>query len=133
MADGISFNVDEIMRNLDLTQNKLNTGINKVLKESAEPLKDQIESTTNRSDGSTHRYGEGHAADKVIISSVKGGRSDEKSVDVGYEKAVAWRMYFVEFGTVKQKPQGIIRNSVSVKKGDVLKIQQAGLRGLLGT
>lgn len=133
MADGIDFNIDEIMKNLDLTENKLNHGINQILKESAEPLKDEIELKTNRSDGKTHRYGEGHAADNVEISNVRGGRSDEKFVEVGYKKSVAWRMYFVEFGTVKQKPQGIIRKSITAKRNDVLKVQQIRLREVLGT
>ena len=133
MADGISFNIDELVRNLDLTQTKMSRGVNKVLKESAEPLKDEIETNTNKSDGSSHRYGEGHAKDRVVITNVKGGMSDEKYVETGYDKSVSWRMYFVNFGTIYQKPQNIIQRSITVKKSEVFRLQQEGLKRALGT
>ncbi|MBP1040368.1 HK97 gp10 family phage protein [Vagococcus sp. BWB3-3] len=137
MADGIEFNIDELMKNLDLTEQKMNRGVNKVLKESAKPLKQEIESRTNRSDA-VHKFNDGHAADDVVITNVKGGMSDEKHLQVGYQKT-AWRMFFVEFGTFSMgnskgiAPQHIVQRSIVVKKADVRRIQVEGLRRVLGT
>ncbi|MBP1044847.1 HK97 gp10 family phage protein [Enterococcus sp. BWM-S5] len=131
MAEGFDFNIDEVMRNLDLTEQRVNKGLNNVLKESAEPLKSEMQQNTNVSNGSSHRYGEGHARDNVEITAIKGGATDEKYVEVGFNKKVAWRMYFVEFGTVYQRPQNIVQRSITAKKSEVLRKQQEGMKGLL--
>lgn len=133
MAGGFDFDIDEVMRNLDLTQQKLNRGVNKVLKESAEPIREEIEINTPISSGKTQRYGEGHAIENVEITNVKGGMSDEKYVETGYNKKVSWRMYFVEFGTIYQKPQNIVQRSITAKRSEVLRIQREGLKKVLGT
>ena len=132
MADGINLDIQQLITKLDITDKKVNAAVNKVLKKSAEPLQEQIENKTKKSDKNVHRYGEPHAKDDVVITNVKGGAGDEKSVDVGY-KTTAWRMKFVEFGTIYQMPQKVVQNSITVSKAEVLRIQAQELRKVLGT
>lgn len=132
MADGMSLDIQQMMTALDLTDKKMNTGVNKALKLSAEPLKDSITRGTPVSTNARHKYGEGHAKDDVVITNVKGGATDEKHVDVGY-KNTNWRMKFVEFGTVYQAPQPNVQKSIRSTKNEVLKIQVSELRKVLGT
>lgn len=132
MADGFNFDFSEVVSNLDFLEKNVNRGINKALRKSAEPLKERIEQNTKRSENGVHKYNEGHAADNVVMTNVKGGQTDEKYVEVGYNKKVAWRMYFVNFGTTYQKPQYIVEGSIKTEKSKVLEIQRQEVKGLMG-
>jgi|GEM_PF-5494417 len=121
--------LDEMINNLDMTVEKMNRGVARALKESAEPVKKAIKKNTNRSDGQTHKWENIHAQDDVWISGVV-GREDDKHVKVLY-KNVGWRMYFVEFGTSKQKPQHIIQTSVKQTESQVRQKQTEVLREVL--
>lgn len=126
------FEVDEILSNLDLLNDSMNRSVNRILRESAEPLKETIEGNVNRSDGSTHRRGEKHAQDDVVIGRMRMEDRDRdyKFVEVGYE-TTAWRMWFVEFGTIYQRPQGNIQRSIGEAHGDVRRVQVEKLRELI--
>lgn len=51
--------------------------------------------------------------------------------EVGFDKEVAWRVHFVEFGTIKQKPQGFIERTIKDIEKDVANIiQKYMMRGL---
>lgn len=80
-----------------------------------------------KSKGSRGDYMLKHAKDHVV-----GGKATKGEAFVGYDKDVAWRIHFVEFGTIKQKPQGhIARTQVDIEK-KVQQIIENELRRRLG-
>lgn len=110
---------------------------NKVLKESAEPLEKEIVRTTPVSEVVQHKYGETHAKDDVAISNIRQGTRgsrDDPYVLVGYQSGgmhTAWRMYFVELGTVYQRPQYIVTNAIEKMGDKVISVQAEGLKELI--
>lgn len=44
--------------------------------------------------------------------------------EVGFDKEVSWRVHFVEFGTIKQPPQGFIQKALKDIEGKVADIIQ---------
>ena len=88
-------NIDQLLTMLDETQTRVTRGVNKVLKESGEPLKEEISQRINRTD--LDRI---HAEDDVQMTNVKSENNGlNKYIEVGYGRATGWRMYFVEYGT----------------------------------
>ena len=129
---GVGFDVsgmDELFAKLDETKQVVNRGVNKVLKESAKPLKEAIERNTPI--GYT-----GVAKQSVIIGSVKND-GFTKNVDVGYAPNVAWRMWFLEKGTYsKGDPKGIepqhnVERAMHSAIPQITAVQMAGLRDLV--
>lgn len=119
--------IDEIITKLDNINDHVNRGINNVLRESAEPLKEGIEANVNLSD-----VNHLHAKYDVVISRIRtqGGSRDNNYVQVGYD-STSWRMWFVEFGTIYQAPQHNITNAIESTGNMVLQKQADGLRRLL--
>lgn len=118
--------IDQLITHIDTTQTRLRRATNKVLQDSAEPLRDEIVRRTNRVSGA--------AASDVQISRAKASNDGlERSVDVGYSPKTGWRMYFVEFGTYDRymnpggskgvRPQHIVENSTDAMRTEVLSIQ----------
>ena len=88
-------NIDQLLTMLDETQTRVTRGVNKVLKESGEPLKSEIEQNINVSD-----VDHTHAKTDVQMTNVKSENNGlNKYIEVGYGRATGWRMYFVEYGT----------------------------------
>lgn len=118
---------DEIISKLDNLDNRVNRGINDVLKDSAEPLKEGIEGNVNRSD-----INHLHAQNDVIISRIRteGSSRDNNYVQVGYQ-TTSWRMWFVEFGTIYQAPQHNITRAIADTSDLVRRKQIEGLRRLI--
>lgn len=128
MASGFELKgLDEMISKLDNLDDRVNRGINTVLKDSAEYLKDGIESNVNRS-GVDHL----HARDDVVIGNIRsfGGSRDNNYVQVGYQ-TTAWRMWFVEFGTIYQRPQHNVTQAISTTADDVRNEQIRGLTNLI--
>lgn len=48
--------------------------------------------------------------------------------EVGFDKEVAWRMHFVEFGTIKQRPKGFIQKTIKDIESEVADIIQNYMR-----
>lgn len=48
--------------------------------------------------------------------------------EVGFDKEVAWRAHFVEFGTIKQPPQAFIQKTMSDIENQVATIIQNEMR-----
>lgn len=118
---------DEMISKLDNLDNRVNRGINDVLKDSAEPLKEGIEGNVNRSD-----INHLHAQNDVIISRIRteGASRDNNYVQVGYQ-TTSWRMWFVEFGTIYQAPQHNITRAIADTSDLVRRKQIEGLRRLI--
>lgn len=53
------------------------------------------------------------------------------NAEVGYDKEVAWRMHFVEYGTIKQKPQGFVARTMKDIEAKLQKIIMDKLRGVI--
>lgn len=127
---GTGFELDglqNMMSKLDNLDRKVNRGVNKILRESAEPLKKGIESNVNRSN-KDHQ----HAVDDVVITNARnyGSSRDNNFVQVGYA-SVGYRMWFVEFGTIYQKPQHNIMHAITETKDEVRAIQVKSLSQLI--
>lgn len=144
--------IDELLTELDEMQTRVKRGVNKVLKESAEPLKGSIESKINYS----RKTGRTHAKDDVHITNVKSENDGlNRYVEVGYGKDTGWRMYFLEFGTYsgfskayspasthqKKRPAGgggkgveaqhIVQRATDDSREKIIAIQKAGLTRIL--
>lgn len=122
--------LDELWTAVDFTVNRINREANKIIKESAEPVAEEIRRTVPRSSPTKHPE-EGHASDDVRISNVRttnGGL--EKYADVGF-KVTEWRMWFLEFGTVHIAPRHYVEHAGLSQRNAVLSIQKQRLRELL--
>jgi len=49
-------------------------------------------------------------------------------VEVGFDKEVAWRAYFVEYGTIKQPPQSFMQQTIKDIEKQVATIIQNEMR-----
>lgn len=128
MASGIEIDgLQELISKLDNLDDRINRGINTVLRDSAEYVQERIEINVNVSATENH-----HARDDVMITRVRSGGEgrDNNYVQVGYA-SVGWRMYFVEFGTRYQDGQNIIEESTVQSAADVRDAQIRGLSELL--
>lgn len=96
--------VDELISKLDLTVQRVNRNVNRIIKESAKPVKKQLEKVVPTSNPMKHPD-EGHARDDIIISDVM-GRQNDKYADITF-KQTSWRMKFLEYGTIKNGKQAI--------------------------
>ncbi|ERK34229.1 head-tail joining protein [Enterococcus faecium CRL1879] len=84
---------------------------NPALRKAASYAKTELEKNTPRWDGKKSNgkrgsYMQEHAKNHVVTSSVKNGL-----IEVGYDKDVSWRMHFIEFGTIKQRPKGFVQKT----------------------
>lgn len=144
--------IDELLTELDELQTRVKRGVNKVLKESAVPLKASIESKINYS----NKSGRTHAKDDIHITNVKSENDGlNRYVEVGYGGDTGWRMYFLEFGTYGRfskayapasthqkgratgsggkgvEPQHIMQRSTDDSREAIIAIQKAGLIRIL--
>lgn len=69
-----------------------------------------------------------HAKNSVVVS--KADQNNE--VKVGYVKDVAWRIHFVEIGTIRQKPQAFIQRTEREMQQQVMNIIQDEVKRGLG-
>lgn len=79
--------------------------------------------------GTIHRqYDMYHAKHHVVV-----GKIDKKTytAEVGFDSDVAWRMHFVEYGTIKQKPQPFMRSTIESVENKVRDIIINKLRGVI--
>lgn len=102
------------------------------LRKAASFAKTKLEQNTPRWDekkskGKRGDYMLEHASDHVVIGPVSNG-----NVDVGYDDGVAWRIHFVEFGTIKQPPQGIVQKTQKQIENQVTEIIANELKRRLG-
>lgn len=69
-----------------------------------------------------------HAKDHTAIKKATKGNM---SAEVGFDKEVAWRVHFVEFGTIRQRPQPFIQKTIKDVEDEVADIIQKYLREAL--
>lgn len=69
-----------------------------------------------------------HAKDHTAI---KKATKNDLTAQVGFDKEVAWRVHFVEFGTIRQKPQPFIQRTIRDVEDEVADIIQKYLKEAL--
>lgn len=119
--------VDELISKLDNMDDRVNRNINRIIKKSAEPVRNQGSANVNRSN-----VDHLHAKDDVVISNIQreGQTRDNNFVQVGYN-STGWRMWFVEFGTIYQPAQHNLLNALTAMREQVIQIQAEELRRLI--
>ena len=105
---------------------------NPALRKAGEYAQDKLQANTpyytgKKSSGKRGSYMKEHAKDHVVTSNVKEGL-----IEVGYDKEVAWRMHFIEFGTIKQQPQGFVQKTQKQIESQVTDIIANELKRRLG-
>ena len=71
----------------------------------------------------------GGAGDHAKRHTIKSkATSNNHMVEIGYDKEVAWRMHFVEFGTIKQRPQGFIQSTMESIQAKVQEIIEKAMK-----
>lgn len=69
-----------------------------------------------------------HMKDHIVFSKPT---KNKPYSEIGFDKEVAWRAHFVEFGTIKQRPQGFIQTTVKEIEDKIANIiQKYMMRGL---
>lgn len=115
---------------------ELKTNVKRVegpaLRKAAAYAKPKLEQNTpvwtgKKSNGKRGSYMQEHAKNHVVIGPVKDG-----NIDVGYDDDVSWRMHFIEFGTIKQKPQGTVQKTQQQIENQVTEIITNELKRRLG-
>lgn len=66
-----------------------------------------------------------HMRDHIVYSKPTKSKS---VVEVGFDKEVAWRAYFVEYGTIKQPPQAFMQQTIKDIEKQVATIIQNEMR-----
>lgn len=93
----------------------------KAVTKAAEFVAETLEKNTpvydGKKSGTKGSYMFKRAKDNVVRSKTKNGRAE-----VGYSDDVAWRMHFVEFGTINQRPQGFVQRTQNEVEKQVIKI-----------
>lgn len=131
-----TYGIDAAMRALEDISTTVDRGVNRVLRDSAEPLMESIRNNTPVHAKGPTRDSVGHAKDHVVRSNVK-RKDDTKVVEVGYDGQVGWYMWFLEKGTYSGgNPDGIpaqhnVERAFETAKPEVVLIQENGLRRLV--
>lgn len=124
--------IDELVQKLEGISATVDRNTNRILRESTEPLKEEIRRNTPLNAPGPKRPEKGHAKDHVVNSNVK-RRDGEKYVEVGYESDWAWYMWFLEKGTYSLgdpdgiKPRHHVERSLENAKDKVGQMQLDGL------
>lgn len=111
----------EVANGLKKIQKSIRKAEKEALTEAANHVANKLEQNTPKS-----KDGTDHAKDHVVQSTVKDGMAE-----VGFDKEVAWRMHFVEFGTIKQRPQGFVQKTQTQVEQEVVEIITKALGGAL--
>ena len=111
----------EVANGLKKIQKSIRKAEKTAITEAANHVANQLEKNTPKS-----KDGTDHAKDHVIQSTVKDGMAE-----VGFDKEVAWRMGFVEWGTIKQPPQGFVQKTQTQVEQEVVEIIAKALGGAL--
>lgn len=124
--------IDRLFSRLDTTIQRVNRSVNKVVKESAEPIKEELERTIPKNLTMKHPE-EGHAKDDVRISNVRTSDTGyTKYVEVGFNKT-EWRMWFLEFGTVHIAPRHYVEKAMLSQRAKVLDIQVKKMKEIISS
>ena len=71
------------------------------------------------------QYEKKHARDNIVFSKPT---KSKPLVEVGFNSDVSWRMHFVEYGTIKQRPQPFMKQTMTDIENQVATIIQNEMR-----
>lgn len=120
MPSGNYADFSEAYKALKKLSKNVDRDVNQIMdKEVAPFVVKEMEKRTPKWDASKYQGKRGsymlkHAKDHVVASKVKDGR-----IEVGYDDDVAWRMHFIEFGTIKQRPQHFVKKTLNAIEDEV--------------
>lgn len=125
---------DELMLSIENIGRDADKEVNKALKGSAEIVKKELEKNTPKSLIMHPKHP--NARQNVVITNVKTNKdTGSKYITVGFSGKqpadVSWRIHFIEFGTIRQKPQlfmtKTIKNTQEAVKKEIMKQLKKGL------
>lgn len=111
----------EVYKGLKQIQKSIRKAEKEAITEATKVVAEQLEKNTPKS-----KDGKDHAKNHVIQSGVKDGMAE-----VGFDKDVAWRMHFVQWGTIKQLPNDFIGRTEKDVEQEVIEIITKALGGAL--
>lgn len=120
---------EELLANIDKLGKEADVASRKAVKAAGIEVRDVLEKNTPKQRVIKRL----HAKDHVVVSNNKRDKDTGASyVSVGYPKGIAWRVHFVEFGTIRQKPQLFITKTINETKDTVRETIASTLRKELG-
>ena len=120
--------VSEVIKALQKTSKNIDLKVNKAVNEATPVVKRVLSKNTPHWDGTKYTdnnrgsYTKEHIKDHVVYSKARQGQAE-----VGFDDDVAWRVHFVEFGTIKQDPQEFIQKTIKELEQEVSNIIQQTL------
>lgn len=113
---------DELMLQIENLGKSADREVGKALRSSAEILKKGLEKNTPDSLIKNPRHP--NARHNVVITNVKTNKdTGAKYITVGYSgkhpNDVSWRIHFVEFGSIRQRPQLFMEKTINETKDKV--------------
>lgn len=106
--------MDEVFKKLQKTKKDLGRLVNKAVNSATPIAESKLKKNTphwdnkkymNKSRGS---YTKTHMKEAIVSTKARNG-----VVEVGFNGDVSWRVHFVEFGTVKQKPNAFVQKTIN--------------------
>ena len=111
----------EVTNGIKKVQQSIRKAEKEAITEATKLVANQLEKNTPKS-----KEGTDHAKNHVVKSGVKDGMAE-----VGFDKDIAWRIHFIEFGTIKQRPQGFVQKTQTQVEQEVVEIITKALGGAL--
>lgn len=100
----------------------------KAVREAAKHFSNRLKDETPRYDGKSYPSSNNvHLENSITMSNFK-----DDQILVGFNKETAWRVHFIEYGTIKQKPNGFIERTIQSSQKDILEIMQNEIKKGLG-
>lgn len=120
--------VSEVIKALQKTTKNIDLKVNKAINEATPVAKRVLSKNTPYWDGSKYTdknrgsYTKEHMKDHIVYSKARQGQAE-----VGFDDVVAWRVHFVEFGSVKKLPQEFIQKTIKEIEQEVSNVIQQTL------
>lgn len=109
-----------ITNNLKLLASQNARVRNKALRAGAKVIEEGLVKNTKEIKGKGDKE---HMTDNVSTGNVKDGE-----IIVGFNKSVAWRVHFTEFGTIRQNAKGFIQRTEDELQNEVMNVVANELR-----
>lgn len=128
----VEVDASEVFKALRQLETNVKRVENPALRKAASYAQDKLKQNTpywtgKKSNSKRGAYMQEHAKNHVVTGSVRNG-----TIDVGYDKEVSWRIHFIEFGTIKQKPKGFVQKTQKQIENEVTNIIANELKRRLG-
>ncbi len=128
----VSVDITPVQQAVKQLGDKFSRVENKAVNEAAGVVANRLEMNTPvwegvKSAGSKGDYMLEHAKDHIVQSKAKDGYAE-----VGFDKEVGWRIHFVEFGTINQRPNSFVEMTQEQVNDEVIEIIARNVKEALG-